>query len=357
MIRFTVDLPDGRGYPVFVGDGALSRAAEFSPTDVAVVSNPLVYDLCGERLSSVLRTAGKNPSVILVEDGEQHKNMRTLEHILDGMTDANIGRDGGVVALGGGVVGDLAGFAAAVYMRGLPVLQIPTTLLAQVDAAIGGKTGVNHAAGKNLIGVFHQPAAVLCDIALLASLPVRDYCAGLAEVIKYGLLGDADFFATLERQTDALNTRDGATLAAVVDKAARGKAEIVAEDEKETDGRRVLLNLGHTFAHAAETAAGYGVLRHGEAVAFGLVAAAKLSEELCGFSPADTARICRLLRAFKLPIAPPDGVDDESLLVAMRMDKKNRRDAKRFVLLRAIGDAFVRSVEDEPVRRALAATR
>ena len=353
MKTLAVELAHGRGYPVLVGAGALREAGAHAAAVSALITNPTVYDLYGEAVLQSLAKSGKRAFVLKIPDGEAHKNMHTLNELLDAMLAQQLGRDGGVIALGGGVVGDVAGFAAAVYMRGIALLQIPTTLLAQVDAAVGGKTGVNHASGKNLLGAFHQPRAVLADTETLASLPPREYRAGLAEVVKYGLLGDAAFFERLEAQVTALQKGAPAVLEEVIATSVQAKARIVAADETERSGQRALLNLGHTFAHAAEAAGGYGNWLHGEAVAFGLVAAAKLSEKVCGFAAAETARIRALLAELELPVHAPAHAAPADLLAAMAMDKKNADGEKRFILMRRIGDAFIGTAPDAAVREVL----
>lgn len=295
---------------------------------------------------------------IIVPSGEEHKNLQTAEMILDRLAELSMRRDGTVVAFGGGVVGDVAGFAAAVYMRGVRLIQIPTTLLAQVDAAIGGKTGVNHPRGKNLIGAFHPPAAVFCDSRFLRTLPPRDYRAGLAEIVKYALLGCADFFVWLEQNAAQLAAREADAVQKAVFRSARMKAEIVAADERETGGWRALLNLGHTFAHGIENAAGYGEWLHGEAVAAGLAAAAKLSAKLkTGLPAADVDRIVALLQKFELPTSLC-GVDAGKIESAMGMDKKNLAAETRFVLLKKIGGAELRNVPEwSAVREVLGEMR
>ena len=354
MTPIRVELSGGRGYPVLVGSGVLQQAAQYAAARNVVITNPTVQAHYGDALLDVLRQDGKEAFVLVMEDGEVHKNMHTLQQLLDDMLAQQLGRDGGVIALGGGVVGDVAGFAAAVYMRGIALLQIPTTLLAQVDAAIGGKTGVNHPHGKNLIGAFHQPCAVLADINTLATLPAREYRAGLAEVVKYGLLGDAALFARLEAQQAALlRGDDPALLEEIIALSAQIKADIVAADETEHSGKRALLNLGHTFAHAAEAVGGYGEWLHGEAVAFGLVAAARLSEKTNGFAAADTARIRNLLTALQLPVCAPPALSSDTLLAAMGLDKKNIGGQKRFILMREVGDAYVGEAPDNAVREVL----
>ena len=353
MKSISVRLSGGRTYPVQVGSGALAQVAHHAADVNAVITNATVHALYGEQLLNALRQGGKAAFVLTMPDGEAHKNMHTLQTLLDGMLAKKMGRDGGVIALGGGVVGDVAGFAAAVYMRGIPIVQIPTTLLAQADAAIGGKTGVNHTSGKNLIGAFHQPRAVLADSDVLRSLPPREYRAGLAEVIKYGLLGNADFFSFLEKHRQAIAAGEATVLEDIISASVQMKADIVTADEEERSGQRALLNLGHTFAHAAEAVISYDGWLHGEAVAFGLVAAAKLSEKICGFAPADTARIIALLADWELPVRTPDSATPDALQAAMGIDKKKSGGKQRFILMHAIGSAFVGNAADAAVREVL----
>lgn len=272
---------------------------------------------------------------LLLPDGERHKTLATAAAVLDALADLRAGRDASIVALGGGVVGDIAGFAAACYMRGIGFVQVPTTLLAQVDSSVGGKTGVNHREGKNLIGAFHQPRAVLIDTDVLGTLPDRELCAGVAEVIKHAVIADDDFFAWLEAHVGDLLEREPAALAHAIRRSCEIKAAVVAADEREA-GQRALLNYGHTFAHAIEHALGYGAWLHGEAVAAGMIMAAELS----GIEAAQRERLRRLIEAAGLPTAPPDACRSE-LASAMRMDKKNRAGRVNFVLLRRIGEAFV----------------
>jgi 3-dehydroquinate synthase len=278
--------------------------------------------------------------VISLPDGESHKTLQNVSLILDELVAKKAGRDVTIVALGGGVVGDIAGFAAACYMRGIAFIQIPTTLLAQVDSSVGGKTGVNHEHGKNLIGAFHQPRLVLIDIDTLTSLPDRELKAGLAEVIKYGAMVDAEFFAWLEGNMAALLARDRAALVYAIRRSCELKAEVVAADEREA-GRRALLNFGHTFGHAIENSMGYGEWLHGEAVAVGMLMAATLS----GLDTEATTRLENLLKAAGLPTQPPQ-VDAGKLRAAMDMDKKAAAKQLRFVLLRSLGDAYLTSDYD-----------
>lgn len=354
MKTITVDLA-ARAYPIFIGNGALAQAGRFAAPVNAIITTPAVGKLYGEQLLTPLQQDGKTAFMLTVPDGETSKSLDCLQRLLDDMFAKKMGRDSAVFSLGGGVIGDLGGFAAAIYMRGIAVVQVPTTLLAQVDAAIGGKTGINHPSGKNLIGAFHQPRAVLADLSTLESLPTREYCAGLAEVVKYGLLADGDFFTYLEDNRDAIMKREAAALETIISRSAQIKADIVAADETEHGGRRALLNLGHTFAHAAETVCGYGQWLHGEAVAFGLVAAAALSVAAGGFTADERARIEQLLTDLQLPIRLPSGSTPTALLAAMAIDKKNVAGHKRFILMHRIGDAFITTADNEGVLSVLEA--
>ena len=337
-----VELGD-RSYPIIIGKGLLGSGFSLAPyvvgQDCLVVTNETVAPLYLDAVRANLR--GKAVESISLPDGEEFKTLETVQSILDVLVAAGANRDATIVALGGGVVGDIAGFAAACYMRGINFVQVPTTLLAQVDSSVGGKTGVNHPGGKNLIGAFHQPQAVLIDTDTLKRLPDRELKAGLAEVIKYGAIADADFFAWLEGNVDALVTRDPQALAKAIQRSCELKAEVVAEDEREA-GRRAILNYGHTFGHAIERCQGYGEWLHGEAVAAGMVMAAKLS----GLDIDDTGRLSTLIRNAGLPTSPPAIAADE-LLEAMGMDKKVQQKKLRFVLLRALGDAYVTSDYDQ----------
>jgi len=328
---------DDRSYPIVIGSGLLGGDFDLSShlagRDCLIVSNETVAPLYLEPVKKSL--AGSAVNSINLADGEAFKTMAGVETIIDELVRSRANRDITIVALGGGVVGDMAGFAAACYMRGVAFIQVPTTLLAQVDSSVGGKTGVNHPEGKNLIGAFHQPQLVLIDTDTLATLPDRGLRAGLAEVIKYGVISDADFFTWLESHVDGLLARDADALAHAVRRSCEIKAAVVSEDEKET-GKRALLNFGHTFAHAIENCLGYGEWLHGEAVAAGMVMAAELSD----MDQAERDRISALIASAGLPVAPPD-IDAEKMMAAMQMDKKVRAKRLRFVLLRSIGDAFV----------------
>lgn len=340
LITLKVDLGD-RSYPILIGSGLLADPKVLEPhlahRDVLVVSNTTVAPIYLEPLKTLL--AGSRLATVILPDGEQHKTMATVDRVLDALVEARLGRDGIVVALGGGVIGDIAGFAAAIYQRGVDFIQVPTTLLAQVDSAVGGKTGVNHPGGKNLIGAFHQPLCVLADTDTLQTLPDRELAAGLAEVVKYGLIADADLFAWLEKQAGALLARDPAALGHVIRRSCELKAEVVAQDERE-HGRRALLNLGHTFGHAIELISGYGEWLHGEAVAAGSCMAAEFSARLGLLEAGDVARIRQLFRRFNLPVAPPPA-DPGQFLAAMGLDKKVIAGQIRLVLLERIGQARI----------------
>jgi 3-dehydroquinate synthase len=337
-----------RSYPVWIGRDLLPDHARWRAMlrgrHALVISNRTVAPLYLQRIASGLD--GLHWSSFLLEDGEAHKSFANVGMALEALAALGATRDACVVALGGGVVGDLAGFTAACWMRGIDFIQMPTTLLSMVDSSVGGKTGVNLAAGKNLVGAFHQPRAVVADIGTLDSLPGREYRAGLAEVIKGAAIGDSAFFTWLEQHADALAVRDEAALVQAIATKVRYKAGVVARDETE-QGERALLNLGHTFGHALETAGRYSVLLHGEGVAIGMLLAARLSERLGLSTQADTLRLRRLLERIGLPIAVPSGFDAEQLLALMRLDKKNTAGTLRLILWRGIGRAEIVSGVNE----------
>jgi 3-dehydroquinate synthase len=340
MQRVTIEL-DARSYPILIGPGLIDDPAVLAGAvearDVLIVTNEVVRPLYLERLLRAL--AGKRARAVTLPDGEQHKTLEVTSRVFDALVQERMNRDACVVALGGGVVGDIAGFAAACYQRGVDFVQVPTTLLAQVDSSVGGKTGVNHPGGKNLIGAFHQPRAVVSDTATLGTLPPRELRAGLAEVIKYGLIADVDFLDWLDANLAALLALDPAALAFAIRRSCEIKAEIVAADERE-HGRRALLNLGHTFGHAIETAAGYGEWLHGEAVGVGMLLAADLSRRLGWLAGGDVARVRALLQRAGLPeAAPPIGAS--RALDLMGMDKKVLAGRIRLVLLRRLGEGVV----------------
>jgi 3-dehydroquinate synthase len=352
----TVSLAE-RSYPIHIGSGLLSEAggllAQATKGAVVIVSNATVAMHHLAPLRASLDAAGLRIEVILVPDGEAYKNFDVLSDVLTRLIEFKAERGTLLLALGGGVVGDLAGFAAAIYQRGMPYAQVPTTLLAQVDSSVGGKTAVNHPLAKNMIGAFWQPVSVIIDTDTLRTLPDREYRSGLAEVIKYGAIRDAGFFAWLEEHADGLVARDPAALAHAVDVSCRIKAAIVAADERES-GERALLNFGHTFGHAIEAEAGYGAWLHGEAVAAGMVLAARLSAELRGETPVVAERIVSLLTRVGLPVAPPK-MTLARWLELMGRDKKVERNAMRFVVLEGLGHARLRANVPESALRSLLA--
>jgi 3-dehydroquinate synthase len=348
MQKITVGLGD-YSYPICIGEGILDQLGacldlvDF-PAKVAVVTNPLIGDLYARTVIDSLTASGRTVTVIRIPDGEEYKSSATLGEIYDTLIEQGFDRSCGMLALGGGVIGDITGYAAATFLRGIPFAQVPTTLLAQVDSSVGGKTGINHPLGKNLIGAFYQPRHVHIDVHVLGTLSEREYASGLAEVIKYGIISDAEFFAWLERNADPLKKRDPAALGHAVMISCQTKSNVVENDEKEL-GLRAILNYGHTFGHAVEKLAGYGVVKHGEAVAIGMVVAAGISHQ-CGFcSQEDVSRIRELLARFNLPVAPPEFPVAEYLKVMAR-DKKVREGKLRFVLNHGIGSVDLHLVED-----------
>jgi 3-dehydroquinate synthase len=345
-----------RSYPILIGHGLLGQQALFAQhlhaRDLLVVSNTVVAPLYLSSLENTL--APRRVVPVILPDGESHKTLESVARILDVLVANRFGRDCAVIALGGGVVGDMAGFAAATYQRGVAFVQVPTTLLAQVDSSVGGKTGVNHSGGKNLIGAFHQPVAVVADTGTLATLPPRELRAGLAEVIKYGLICDAGFFAWLEAHIDELLVGDAAALAHVIRRSCEVKAEIVGRDERE-QGDRALLNLGHTFGHALEAATSYKEWLHGEAIGAGLVMAARMSCESGYMTSDELDRVTRLVARTGLP-THVSNVKPDVALELMRIDKKVQAGRIRLVLLRGIGSAFVTADYGEPALRHTLAT-
>ena len=338
-----------RAYPIHIGRGLLGRADLILPhlktQRVAIVTNEVVGPLYLERLRAGLEDAGVRTAAVVLPDGEAHKDWETLARIFDMLLAERCERSTTLVALGGGVVGDMGGFAAACYQRGMPFIQVPTTLLSQVDSSVGGKTAINHPLGKNMIGAFYQPRLVLADIDTLDTLPDRELSAGLAEVIKYGLIRDPGFLAWLELNLDRLMARDTDALAWAIERSCRNKAQVVAADETE-QGERALLNLGHTFGHAIETGLGYGVWLHGEAIAAGTMMAAELSRRLGWLSDADVLRTRAVFERVSLPVFGPSlGVD--RYLELMRHDKKVADGKLRLVLLERIGKAMVSDVASE----------
>jgi 3-dehydroquinate synthase len=356
MKTLSVNLGE-RSYPIRIGEGFLARAGEFLHGaglggKVALVTNPIVAKLYLEPVSQALSQAGFQVIPALIPDGEEHKNQESLAAIYDCLVSARLERKSCVLALGGGVIGDLAGFAAATYLRGVPYVQVPTTLLAQVDSSVGGKTGVNHRDGKNLIGAFYQPRLVLIDVETLATLPHREFVAGLAEIVKYGVIQDAELFRLLENKIDRLIALDREMLIQIITTSCAIKARVVEQDEHEDDYRAVL-NFGHTIGHALEVATGYRKFLHGEAVAIGMAKAASISLRH-GFCDAQTVeRICRLLEKIGLPVDLPKNVAKESLLQGMEVDKKSAGGKIKFVICAGIGKTCFYSLSPAEVLTAL----
>ena len=352
MQTITVSLAQ-RSYPIHIGSGLLGRIELLLPhlphKRVAVVSNTTVAPLYLETLRDMLQTHGVDVLAVILPDGEEYKNSETLGLIYSALLTNRCERNTPLLALGGGVIGDMTGYAAATYLRGVPFIQVPTTLLAQVDSSVGGKTGINHALGKNMIGAFYQPQVVLADIATLTTLPDQELRAGLAEIIKYGLIRDLPFFEWLEQNIDKLLARDAPALQYAITRSCHNKAEVVAADERES-GERALLNLGHTFGHAIETGMGYGVWLHGQAVAAGTIMAADLSCRMGWLSAQEVSRIRSLFERAGLPvIAPALGV--EKYLQLMGLDKKVVGGKMRFVLLKGIAHAVVSADTPEKLLR------
>jgi len=341
MKTVEVKLKD-HSYPIYIGSGLISKTELFHPyvkgRQVMVVSNETVAPLYLEKILGSIQDA-EVKSVIL-PDGEQYKNLETLNTVFDGLLKSHYSRQSVLLALGGGVVGDMTGFAAACYQRGVDFIQVPTTLLAQVDSSVGGKTGVNHALGKNMIGAFHQPVAVITDTDTLDTLEDRQMVAGMAEVIKYGLINDSDFYAWLESAMDKLMSRDKDALAYVIEQSCLNKARVVERDEKETN-IRATLNLGHTFGHAIETITGYTKWLHGEGVGVGMLMAAEMSKKLGWLSSEDVNRVSGLLKKANLPTSIPKEISPQQMIEVMAVDKKVQNNKIRLVLLKAIGDAII----------------
>jgi 3-dehydroquinate synthase len=330
------------GYPVYLGSGLLSEPSlwnrHLNGGKILIVSNDVVAPLYLEQVKAALGT--RDVQVHVIPDGEPEKTVDTWFGIIDKLVRMQARRDTNVIALGGGVVGDITGFAAACYMRGIQLLQAPTTLLAQVDASVGGKTAINHEKGKNLVGAFHQPAAVIIDSATLASLPEREFNAGLAEVVKCGAIRDAGFFRWLEQNANLINGRQEGALKHLIHESVRNKAEVVSADEKEA-GIRALLNFGHSFGHALEAETNYSRFLHGEAVSIGMVTATRLSETRSMCEPGTTQQLAAVLREFGLPVRQPADVAISGMIDALALDKKAVASGLRLVLLKSIGNAVV----------------
>lgn len=354
MRTLTVEL-DQRSYPIHIGRNLLDQPAlmeeHLKTRQVLVLTNERVAPLYLERLVEAL--GDRDVATVVLPDGESHKNMDAAMRVYDELLARRFSRTAHLIALGGGVIGDLGGFVAATYQRGIPFLQVPTTLLSQVDSSVGGKTAVNHPLGKNMIGAFYQPKCVIADIETLNTLDDRELSAGLAEVIKYGLIRDLPFFEWLETSMDALLARSHEALAYAVERSCMNKAEVVRRDERE-QGERATLNLGHTFGHAMETGLGYGVMLHGEAVSIGMCQAADLSRRLGWLDDSSVARIIALLQRAALPVCPPAQMDADDFLTHMAVDKKNVEGSLRLILLKAIGEATLPlEIDLAPLRQTL----
>lgn len=358
MQTIQVELGD-RSYPIFIGSGLLDRldlvTSHIKGQQVMVVSNETVAPIYLDKVCAGL--SGFQCESVILPDGERYKTLEVLLKIFDALLEKHFGRDVTIIALGGGVVGDMAGFAAACHQRGVDFIQVPTTLLAQVDSSVGGKTGVNHPLGKNMIGAFHQPQCVLIDTDVLNTLDNRQLSAGLAEVVKYGLIRDGEFYAWLETNMESLLDCDPDALSYAIARSCQNKAEIVAADERES-GVRALLNLGHTFGHAIETGMGYGEWLHGEAVAAGMHQAADLSQRLGWISSDDVTRIALLLESARLPVFAPRSISTDRFLELMAVDKKVKSGRIRLVLLKSIGEAVImEDFDNELLRQTLEHTR
>ncbi len=354
MKILTVDLGE-RSYPIYIGQRLIEQPEFFAPhltgEQVLVVTNEVVGPLYLSQVMAAILAPRK--AELVLPDGEAYKTLATVERIFDCLLEHRFSRNATLVALGGGVIGDMVGFAAACYQRGIAFIQVPTTLLAQVDSSVGGKTGVNHPLGKNMIGAFYQPKCVIADIEVLATLPERELRAGLAEVIKYGLIYDKAFFAWLEEHIEWLLEREPWALEYAIERSCRIKAEVVTADEREK-GLRAILNFGHTFGHAIETGTGYGRYLHGEAVAIGMGQAAFLSQRLGLLKPAEVERIFSLIARAGLPLTPPEELDSDRLLDLMAVDKKNLDGKLRLILLETLGRATLpRPVPVEIVKATL----
>ncbi|MFS2123981.1 3-dehydroquinate synthase [Pseudomonas sp. Pseusp97] len=355
MRTLNVDLAD-RSYPIYIGEGLLDDPRYFEPhirgRQVAIVTNETIAPLYLDRLQKTLAAYKVTP--VVLPDGEAYKQWETLQLIFDGLLTARHDRKTTLIALGGGVIGDMTGFAAACYQRGVDFIQVPTTLLSQVDSSVGGKTGINHPLGKNMVGAFYQPQAVVIDTATLRTLPPRELSAGLAEVIKYGFICDEPFLTWLEAHMQDLLALESAALTEAIERSCAAKARVVGADEKET-GVRATLNLGHTFGHAIETHMGYGVWLHGEAVGAGTVMALEMSHRLGWLTKAELDRSIRLLAAANLPVVPPQQMNAEHFLEHMAVDKKVLDGRLRLVLLQGLGGAvvtaeFPREILEETLR-------
>jgi 3-dehydroquinate synthase len=358
MKTLHVDLAS-RSYPIYIGTNLLEQPALFEPhlkssTTAFIVSNTTVAPLYAKTLTNTLSQLGKTVRLLELPDGESFKDWQHLQLIFDELLAHGADRQSMIVALGGGVVGDMAGFGAASFMRGIRFIQVPTTLLAQVDSSVGGKTGINHPLGKNMIGAFHQPVAVIADLNTLRTLPTRELSAGLAEVIKHGAIADADFLDWIEANTGALLACDTNAMAHAVLRSCEIKSAVVSADERE-GGIRATLNFGHTFGHAIESGLGYGEWLHGEAVGCGMVMAADLSARLGQIGQADAQRLKRIIASMHLPIAPPK-LGSQRFMELMQVDKKTEAGQIRYITLGSIGAARIQQVPDATVIETLVAT-
>ena len=357
MKTLEVDLGN-RSYPIHIGTDLIDQAELFSPckkaSSIYIVTNTTVAPLYAERLTKTLEAFGKPVRTIVLPDGESYKNRKNLQLIFDNLLKFGADRQTMLVALGGGVIGDMTGFAAASFMRGIRFIQVPTTLLAQVDSSVGGKTGINHPLGKNMIGAFHQPAAVIADLNTLKTLPARELSAGLAEVIKHGAIADAEFLNWIEANAQALLACDTSAMAHAVLRSCEIKSAVVSADERE-GGIRATLNFGHTFGHAIEAGMGYGEWLHGEAVGCGMVMGADLSRRLNFITQAEVDRLSKIIHSMNLPIAPPK-FGAQRYMELMQVDKKTEGGQIRYVVLERIGKAQIKSVPDVQVIETLTAT-
>lgn len=355
METLTVSLGE-RSYPIYLEQGAMTNSALFVPhikgSKVVIVTNDTLKPLFSDKLVQTLEPQ-YDVAIVTIPDGEAYKTLSSYEQIMSFLLEHNYGRDVTLIALGGGVIGDITGFVAATYQRGVNFIQVPTTLLSQVDSSVGGKTAVNHPLGKNMIGAFYQPQAVVIDIDSLFTLPAREFAAGMAEVVKYGILGDVDFFAYLEQHRELIKSKDTLQLIKIIKQCCQNKADIVAQDEKES-GVRALLNLGHTFGHAIEAQMGYGNWLHGEAVAAGMVQASKLAQLRGWLDNADVDKVISLLSFFDLPVAGPESMSCSQYIPHMKKDKKVQADTIRFVLPKRLGQAIlVKDVTESELQQIL----
>ena len=348
-----------RSYPIHIGSGLLDQADLYKKhikgTFTAVVTNETVAPLYADKVVKTLESIGQKVKLIVLPDGEAFKTWEVLQKIFDGLLENSADRKTTLVALGGGVIGDMTGFAAACYMRGIKFIQVPTTLLSQVDSSVGGKTGINHPLGKNMVGAFHQPQAVIADLDTLKTLPPEELAAGLAEVIKHGAIADPEFLSWIEKNQDALNSCHPSAMEYAVRRSCEIKSQVVTQDEKE-GGIRAILNFGHTFGHAIEAGMGYGAWLHGQAVGCGMVMAADLSVRVGLLSEAEASRLKKIIEALHLPTQPPKlGVD--RFMELMSVDKKAEGGEVRYILLNGLGQAKIQTVDDDLVIQTLIANR